>query len=199
MFDDASDPLKDGVGQGSRLVATSGVPEIVTDAKRGRVASFDGTKSLKGPDDSDGVYGFLPESGYTVAMWIKPDASTTTKTLINFGTAGTAYKEVLLRLYKRSSKNLFPSLYQGSASIFSNSDASNNAADGNWHHVAVTFDGDKTISLYYDGTFIENLTTSASNKPDNKNFVIGSWSGTGGGNFIGLMDDVLVMNGVMGA
>ena len=199
MFDDASDPLKDYVGQGSRLAAT-GSPTIVDDATRGKVMSFNGLSSFSGHDENNGIYGFNPSTGYTIAMWIKP-GSEATQTLVNFGTSGTDYKETLFRLFKRSGKKLFPALWHGGSKggLYSNSDSSKNAADGNWHHVALTFDGSKTITLYYDGAFDSTLATGATAAPDNRNFQIGSYTGTGGGAYTGLMDDVLVMNGAMSA
>ena len=31
-------------------------------------------------------------------------------------------------------------------------------ADGNWHHVAASFDGNQTLSLYVDGVLVQTLT-----------------------------------------
>ena len=54
LFDDEDDPMRDDVGAGARLLAPNGVPEVVTDATRGKVLSISGGKYFKGPDANAG-------------------------------------------------------------------------------------------------------------------------------------------------
>ena len=193
MFDDASDPLKDCVGQGSRLVA-NGSPTIVDDATRGKVMSFNGSSSFSGSDDNNGIYGLNPYNRYTIAMWIKPELSgTATRTLLGFGTdKSTRLKYSWFRLYSASSKWHLAFMPGGSTSSDNWRIEKHTAlTDGGWHHVALVNGGDGAFTMYFDGYSIGSKTYSNFDA-GNANFVIGE-------KYNGLMDDVLVMNGAMSA
>ena len=72
LFDDISDPTRDVVGSGYRMLAPNGMSEVVTDATRGSVLSISGGKYFKGPDANAGLDGLLLQTTnnpYTVAFW----------------------------------------------------------------------------------------------------------------------------------
>lgn len=78
-----------------------------------------------------------------------------------------------------------------------------NLWDGNWHHIAGSYDKDagaNNIKLYIDGGLVTSGTTSGQmNIADNMNLYIGSY-GTGTSfNFPGKIDEVRVSNAALGS
>lgn len=63
--------------------------------------------------------------------------------------------------------------------------------DGNWHHVAATFNG-TTRSIYVDGTLVGSDTPGSDHSATAVDFRIGYSKGPGF--FSGLIDDVRVYN-----
>ncbi|MBQ6137253.1 MAG: laminin G domain-containing protein [Kiritimatiellae bacterium] len=195
-FDDASDPTKDTVGSGSRMVkSASGSLSVMEDATRGSVLSFTGGAYLNGPDDANWLDGFEPTEGFTVAFWLKPDANCNDVAKILFWGQNTADNALAMRLNTTSGKNLMVTTWYGNQEI-----PITTLRDGNWHHIAVTYTGLKTgenIAVYYDGTNIHRFARNVYN-PLKKDLYIGNMDGTawgyagGSAPYTGLMDDFVL-------
>ena len=200
LFDDPSDPLKDVVGSGSRLLAPKGMPEVVSDEIRGNVLYFDGVKYLNGPDAEASFAELQPQptnNPYTVAFWIKPDSRCDSKAKIFYwGDDQVAGKAAGLRLNAENNKpimfttwgnNRTPTIQGTSASL----------KDGAWHHIAITYDGLERFRIYFDGQKVDAYQ-NAGYYPLNKNFYIGSiyggWVNNGLNPYKGKMDDFLIVS-----
>ena len=200
LFDDTSDPLKDVVGFGSRLLAPNGIPEVIDDEERGKVLYFDGVKYLKGPDGADAGFTELQlqstNNPYTVAFWIKPDSDCDPKAKIFYwGGNSENNKAAALRLNNESNKPIMFTIWgnnqtptiQGVTSI----------KNGSWHHIAVAYDGIERIRIYHNGQQVLVFTCKGY-YPPNKNFYIGSiyggWVNNGLNPYKGKMDDFLIVS-----
>ena len=190
-FDDASDPTKDDVGSGSRMIV-SGTPAVVTDETRGRVLSFTGGAYFKGPDENIWLDGFNPSDGMTVAFWLKPDASCNAQAKILFWGQNVAGKAFAMRM---NNANIMATTWRANQFI-----TQTNLKDGNWHHLAVTCNGassGQNMTLYYDGVAI-HMWNDTPFTPVAKDLYIGNmagtaWGSTGSGTpYTGLMDDFLL-------
>ncbi|MBR4171308.1 MAG: LamG domain-containing protein [Kiritimatiellae bacterium] len=216
LFDDASDPMRDDVGAGWRLLAPNGVPSVVTDATRGNVLQFDGVTYFKGPDVNDGFAEFSPYpdktstaySPYTFAAWIKPDADCNAiAKLIFWGTAVSGQTSAMaLRLNTaQPGRSLMFTPWAKNRWIVT----PNPVNDGNWHHIAVTHNGFGKFAFYYDGTPAQFATDATTATPSdefsitastytltNQNFyiarVFNGWETGGGTPYKGRMDDLLL-------
>ena len=198
-FDDASLPQKDVAGCGSRLLPV-GTPGIVDDAVRGSVLSLDGTNGFKGPDTDNGLAEFNPNDGFTLSMWLKPDATCDSEAKIFFfgQGAGTA-TTVALRFYKDDANKLFYSYFGGNTQF-----PTPNIRDGNWHHVAVVFNGTKNYYFFYDGVHVHSWAPSNAVNVPNRDFFIGHVSASdasasasyknGAKPYIGQIDDFFLSN-----
>ena len=193
-FEDATDPTKDTVGSGSRMVV-SGSPSVVQDATRGNVLSFSNRAYLKGPDADNWLDGFEPTKGFTVAFWLKPDAGCDSLAKILFWGTSAGDKALAMRLNATSGKNLMVTTWNGNQEI-----PIPTLRDGNWHHIAVSYTGltsGNNIAVYYDGASIHSFARP-SFSPLKKDLFIGNMAGTawgsaGGGNpYTGLMDDFIL-------
>ena len=195
LFDDASDPTRDVVGSGYRMLAPNGMPEVVTDATRGCVLSISGGKYFKGPDANAGLDGLLLQTTnnpYTVAFWFKPAASCDNVGKIFYWGSADSYKSAGLRLNNDTAKGLMFTLWGDNRTLTTSA----NPRNGNWHHFAVVYNGYGFCSIYYDGVLVDQFTTPSSYNPPNKNFYIGSvyggWASNGANPYTGLLDDFLI-------
>lgn len=204
-FEDASDPTKDSVGSGSRMVtSTSGSLSVVRDADdatRGNVLSFSDGAYLKGPDADNWLDGFDPADGYTVAFWLKPAAHCDRSAKIFFLGVGAypAGRALAIRLNDSETQCLMVTAWGGNQTP-----TTGNLRTG-WHHVAVTYSGAPTPSgsdnmrLYVDGANVHSWTVSGYD-PQKKDLYIGNmagtaWASAGDGNpYTGLMDDFIIVN-----
>ena len=189
----ASDPTKDEVGSGSRMVV-SGSPAVVADATRGNVLSFTGGAYLTGPDADNWLDGFEPGNGFTVAFWLKPDASCNNAAKILFWGQNLGDKALAMRLNTTSGKNLMVTTWNGNQEI-----PITTLRDGSWHHIAVTYTGSSSgnnITVYYDGAAVWSFARP-SYSPLKKDLYIGgmagsAWGGAHDNPYTGLMDDFLL-------
>ena len=176
LFDDPSDPLKDVVGSGSRLLAPNGIPEVVDDEERGKVLYFDGRKYLKGPDADAGFTELQPQSTnnpYTVAFWVKPDSDCNSKAKIFYwGDNQVDGKAAGLRLNDVRGKPIMFTTWGNNRTPEING-ATASLKDGAWHHFAVAYDGLRRIRIYVDGQVVDAYVIDGY-YPPNKNFYIGS-------------------------
>ena len=194
QFEDANDPRRDVVGIGSRLVDI-GEPQVVNDEVRGSVLSLDGSSGFKGPDANNGLAEFNPSAGFTLAMWLKPASDCNgSARVFYFGDGSKHASAVALRL---EAGNKIRYTHRSGYVDFSVPNVL-----GNWHHVAVTYNGNRSYSFYLDGNPVA-LTWSAEMTADldtgNKNFFLGcfadeTWFGTGTTPYKGLVDDFFIAN-----
>ena len=194
QFEDSYNPQKDFVGLGSRLVSI-GEPEVVNDAERGNVLSLDGSSGFKGPDANNGLTEFNPMNGFTLAMWLKPDSDCGNNARVFFFGNGTGHASTIALRLEGGNKIRYTH-YQGYV------DYSISNLRGNWHHVALTYNGNRSYSFYLDGAPVA-LTWSAAMTQNlnmiNKNFFIGhvsadTWWQNGTDPYKGLLDDVFLSN-----
>ena len=197
LFDDASDPTRDVVGSGSRMIAPKGMPDVALDATRGSVLSISDGKYLKGPDADAGLDGLLLQSSYnpyTVAFWFKPDANCDNLGKIFYwGGNQENGKSAALRLNNDAANGLMFTVWGANKTLSTPA----SPRDGNWHHFAAVYDGLGHFTIYYDGTQVLGFNyTAADYNPPNKNFYIGSvyggWTTNGQNPYTGLLDDFLI-------
>lgn len=197
LFDSPDDPTQDFVGVGFRMLAPKGMPEVVADPVRGNVIKFTGSKCFKGPDADGGLFGLQCQqanAAYGVAFWYKPDASCDKVAKLIFWGEKVNEKALGFRLNvgNNPSKPFMVTTWGTNSEI----SCDTNPFDGNWHHLAITYDGAKTLFVYSDGKEVLKRNNLSDYLPPNKNFYIGSvyggWVTTGANPYTGLMDDVLV-------
>lgn len=194
-FDNPSAPLADAFGHGSEMAVNGTGLSVVNDATRGNVLSFDGTAYLKGPG-TDASLDDLPAGGknlpFTIAFWLKPDSDCpNTAGLVYWGQAN-ARKQMLLRFNKGAKKLIF-SVYGNSEAMYPSAETI--ISDESWHHIALSYDGNRTFTAYYDGAPATTLTIAADYVPPNKNLKIGNQSSDVP--YKGLLDDFVLVNYAM--
>ena len=197
QFEDSSNPQKDYVGLGSRLVSI-GEPEVVNDSERGNVLSLDGSSGFKGPDANNGLTEFNPMNGFTLAMWLKPASDCGKNARVFFFGNGTGHASTIALRLQEGTKLRYTH-YQGYV------DYSIPDLRGNWHHIAITYNGDKSYSFYLDGNPVSlawSATMTQALNMVNKNFFIGhvsadTWWQNGQDPYKGLVDDFFLSNRVL--
>ena len=179
---DSTDNNNDGTISGASWV----------DGKLGKALSFDGNDYVMVLDSDS-----LEPDRITVEAWVKSS-----------GTPGT-YKYIVSKylptkpgsyssygLYTASSGGL--RFYIGLSSIgVLSPDAGQGIWDGNWHHVAGTYDG-SAVKLYIDGNPVAGAgsTTSDINYEGTGNLFIGSYT-TASYCFSGTIDEVRIWDGAL--
>ncbi|MBR3087214.1 MAG: LamG domain-containing protein [Kiritimatiellae bacterium] len=197
LFDDEDNPMRDDVGAGARLLAPNGVPDVVTDPVRGKVLSISGGKYFMGPDaNANAGFAELQQqttnNAYTVAFWFKPASDCDPAGKIFFWGQNSAGRAAGLRLNNSTTQPLMFTVWNNNRIL-----KTGNVRDGKWHHFAVTYNGNKTFSIYVDNALVDSFTQDLY-FPPNKNFYIGrvfgvdSWEGTGANPYTGLLDDFLI-------
>ena len=124
-------------------------------------------------------------STYTQAAWFKPTALGA-RGIVGWGNYGVSRQVNALRLF--DSGNGFRHYWWGADLDATN--LSTNFLDGNWHHVATTYDG-TTRRIYLDGAQVIQDTPGANNA-GTANFRIGSTNNAEF--FSGSLDDVAIYN-----
>lgn len=197
-FDDPAHPMADPVGYGERLLAPKGVPEVVEDPERGHVLKFVDGQYFKGPNARAGFdplfAGNATNRPYTVAFWIKPDNTCDKLAKIFFWGTNANGEAAALRLnvHNSETETLMFTTWDGNWFIATPT----NPMDGNWHHIAVIYDGDVRATVYYDGVPVKDGTRTVHYADPNQNFYIGAihggWVNNGDNPYTGLMDDLFV-------
>ena len=184
-FNDAGTLGTDGVG-GTVLTSNGGAAFTAT-GKSGGGLSLNGSNQFL-----SGTVNNLPigNSTYTQAAWFKPTVLGA-RGIIGWGNYGATRQVNALRIF--DSGNAFRHYWWG-ADLDSPSSATN-FLDGNWHHVATTYDG-TTRRIYLDGSQVVSDTPGA-NAATAANFRIGSTNN--GEYFSGTLDDVAIYNNALSA
>ncbi len=193
-FNDSSAPLADAFGRGAEMLVDGTGLSVVNDATRGNVLSFDGTAHLEGPGTDASLDG-LPAGGvnlpFTVAFWLKPDAGCGAAAGLVYWGQANARKQMLLR-FNNGAKKLIFSVYGNGEAMYP---SAGTIFDGAWHHVAVSYDGNRTFTAYYDGAPEATLNIGADYVPPNKGLTIGNASNNV--RYKGMMDDFVLVNYAM--
>jgi len=144
---------------------------------------FDGNNPLT----IDGYTGINGAGTRSVACWVKTSAPALAG-LVHWGASG-SFSRSSFKMNKTTGTIRFE--YQGGGH-----NGVTNIADGSWHHIAYTYDGD-TIKLYVDG--VEDFTISGkvlrTGESGEIDVTIGSQAG--GSKFIGSLDDVRIFSEVL--
>ncbi len=184
-FDGAATLGNDTSGGGT-VLTVNGVTAVAA-GKFGGGASFNGTSSFL-----SGTVNGLPigNSAYSVSAWFKPVALGS-RGIVGWGNFGVGRQVNALRIFDASGGFRH---YWWSADLDATG-LSTNFLDGNWHHVATTYDG-TTRRIYLNGTQVAQDTPGV-NGAAAANFRIGS---TNNGEFFsGTLDDVAIWNNGLNA
>ena len=183
-FNDSGSLGSDSVG-GSALVATGA--SFTLNGKFGGGVALNGSSQFL-----SGTVNNLPtgNSTYTQSAWFKPTVLGS-QGIVGWGGYGGTRQVIALRLY--NSGNGF-SHYWWEADLVVTGLATN-FLDGNWHHVATTYDG-TTRRIYLNGAQVAS-DVPGSNNATAANFRIGSTNNSEF--FNGTLDDVALYNNALSA
>ncbi|MCK5000358.1 MAG: laminin G domain-containing protein [Anaerohalosphaera sp.] len=138
---------------------------------------------------SDDYFNFYPK-GFTIRFWVKPtDYGTVNGFMTYIGKGGNNWRVYDTAYYY--GVGLEAKMYPlGAGTSIGRLD------DGNWHMIAVTYDGAaQTMSVYQEG-FLMETRTGALNVPASYPITIGSYykRGTGGWGYDGFIDEVEIFS-----
>jgi len=186
-FDRAEALGLDSSGLGNDLAAV-GLPSFTTDGRQGGAVYLDGNSHFSRSVFPSGVpVGSTP---YTIALWIKDDGSPGNGGFCGWGNnAATECNN-----FRLSGANGLNNYWYGSGNDFDLSGLTTNLKDGQWHHVAVTWDGTTRI-IYVDGSPAGSFIRSGLNAKAT-NFVVGKT--TYDVAFKGWLDELLIADRVLG-
>lgn len=179
-------PFNDSPSLGASAVGATAL--TATGATFTSSGKFGGGLSLSGSTQYlSGTVNNLPigNSTYSQSAWFKPTALGA-RGIVGWGAFGSTRQVNALRLY--DSGNGFRHYWWGADLDAIN--LSTNFLDGNWHHVATTYDG-TTRRIYLDGTQVVQDSPGANNATA-ANFRIGSTNNSE--YFAGTLDDVAIFN-----
>ena len=177
----------DASGNGNHGTAV-GSAAFQADARAGSTAgSFDGADGYV-----VGAAAKLPagNAARTVSAWVKAPSGNQDRAIFEYGTGSGAVSAGDFRLYIDGSNLAAVGTGFGSNTFRSTT----RLDDGRWHHVVGVYEGSvtNTVRIYVDGV-PENSGTISPPETVVANFSIGAFLGSGG-NFNGLLDEVVVYN-----
>ena len=155
---------------------------------------FDGTGDyLKGNQATNNLYQF--ESDFTIEMWIRSGSYAAVGLGYPTTFATSTFTGTGIGIKLQDSGGIGTA---GCACVWYNNSqiltGTNNVADNNWHHIAVSRNG-STIKLFVDGAEQDSATNSASFTVSSGYPLIGADSTTAG-NFTGYINDLRVTKGI---
>jgi hypothetical protein len=163
----------------------------------GSLSTFDGSTWTQSPgyDFSFGIFDntFNITTNFSLGTWFKT-TNTDTRMLLQKADrqGGNWFGNQSFRLTVYSGK-LYFSIQPGTTIELASNVTTSTFADGNWHHVVVTYDG-STKRLFFDGTLDSSLVNSANLSLVGAPFAIAEARGLNTNNFNGSMDEVFVDN-----
>ncbi len=201
-FDDFSDTAPIDVVSGVTALEKGGFGSYNQSGKIGNAAYFNGSQFLHYMIEYP-VYSFLDlqtTQDFSIALWIKPDANINSEQILmsnkyfynsrsgfafTLSDTGMGIKGFVGAFDHETKIDKTQSLVAGNTDL----------ADGNWHHVAVTFGfSENTMRLYIDGAEVGNKNlTNIIGEINKYESAIADGSGGGNGNsnaYKGFMDDV---------
>lgn len=124
-------------------------------------------------------------TNYTIELWVKPTILAGSSGLVGWGNWGSSHQVNSFRF--NGSTELRNDWWGNDLSV-----SIPNVLDGNWHHVAVSYNG-STRSIYFDGVLRgSDNPGNGINVPYNSNFELGTYANT---NFYnGSMDEIRIWN-----
>lgn len=153
---------------------------------RGRAASFTSTSGGLTTGKKASALGIGGSLSKSVSIWIKPDASLNGLNscgIVDLGSRSNQ-QQFGIKYYGAPAFWMFDSWY-GTVRVGAND---NKLADGEWHHIVVTYNSDgHKVRTYLDGQFVTEDATKTLNTGDTYGFSIGIGSQ---GKFVGLIDEV---------
>lgn len=183
-MDDASNPIAEETGNypGNYNGAGFGVP-----SRSGTALRFDGNDRIQVATDR--VLDFDNKS-FTIEMWVKQDPATGEQVVASKIDEGGTNKNMHLRLYPNGAIRM--DWYGNSANA-----AAGTFEQGEWHHLAFTYDYDELLGtgvrrIFYDADIVAEQSAATPYLGTGGNFYIGSW-GTSQ-YFKGLIDEFRVYN-----
>ena len=195
QFEDPADLGRSSERVNALDVGKHSTTEAVNDPVRGAVVyAANGTDGYAVGGPYTGHAGFpVGNSPYTCAVWVKRDADCPNNgTFFWWGNGSTAGLTVQFRFINSYQKFALAHV-GGTGYDFTNFDIGAPMPAGEWHHVAATYNGDKVISVYYDGRLVKRETTAnAINIPLSGTVIVGKYSGRNDRTFKGLMDDARI-------
>lgn len=136
-----------------------------TTAATNNALDFDGT-SGKLTRLSGGGSIPIGNSPYTIEMWVKPDNITGANGLVGWGNWGNTNE---VNAFRFNGPTQLINYWWGNDLVVNIPFV----LDGNWHHVAATFDG-TTRKIYFDGALMGQDTPTGHNVSNNDNIEIGT-------------------------
>jgi len=156
--------------------------------------AFDGNDYVQVANSST-----LESSAVTVAAWVKSSSPGTYGYILAKGASGCTAASYAL--YTGGPGGLYFYIFNGSSYVRSPNGGSL-AWDGQWHHVAGTYDG-SVVRLYVDGDDIDSGTATTTgigySLPTTNDFFVGAYRGSCNLHFNGLIDEVHVWNRALSA
>ena len=181
-FDNSMNLGQDSSGMGNDVSVAWGAPSYAESGKFGGAVYLDGNSFFTRSVFPAGV----PTGGnpYTIALWEKDDGSANTGGFVGWGNnAGGQCNN-----FRLAGPNALNNYWWGND--WELTGLSTNPKDGNWHHIAVTWDG-WTQTMYVDGSPVGAIGRAGLNAQA-ANFVLGKT--TADVNFKGWLDEVLIAN-----
>lgn len=131
-------------------------------------------------------------SAFSFSMWIKPESMSTQGELVSKGYPGGSTRSILFRL-QTTGELTFATSSDGATYSASFSTAAGTITTGSWYHLAATRSG-TTGKIYVNGVLKATGTVVSSIKDTAHGLTFGAYSGTPGGYYDGLMDEVRWFN-----
>ena len=188
-FNDPDDLGKDSGRAGKHLSVSNAAGVAWSDAGvAGGSLSLNGTGILMAATGAGLPCGNSP---FTTALWVKVPSGRNTLALITWGNeSGGKWNGFILN----NAKTLKHVFWEGENDYVSDQ-AATSLMDGNWHHVAVTFDPGTCERVFYvDGAELsrKSATVTVRNIDASRPVYVGA--GKYNNNFIGQMDDLMVFD-----
>ncbi len=181
-FDNPVNLGEDSSINGNNLITGAGAPVYSPSGKFGGALYLNGGSTLISSVFPTGV----PTGGspYTIALWEKDDGSPASGGFLGWGSnAGSQCNNL-----RFAGNNALMNYWY--ANDWNIAGINPNPKDGNWHHIAITWDG-ATQKFYLDGSFVTSIGRTGLNAQP-ANFVIGKT--TADVNFKGWLDNVQIAN-----
>jgi autotransporter-associated beta strand protein len=184
-FNNSGNVGLDSSTNGNNLLTASGTPVYSTNSVFGGSLYLDGSSTLTNATFPKGIpTGSTP---YTIALWQKDNGSPANGGFVGWGTPTSGGKANNLRF--NGSNALLNYWYGNDLNVSGLS-----VKDGNWHHVAVTWDG-YNQTMFVDGAVVTNTTRTGLNV-GTTSFLVGKTLNDVA--FKGWLDDLLIASRALG-